>query len=75
MAMTVPWFDRVVPDERVRRSRTPKTRAPLDPALKVLLDRRDDRLLRDVGLTREEVLGEADTLRSELSRLRSRWIW
>jgi len=39
--------------ERLRRA--PRE----DPALKVLIDRADDRLLRDAGLTREAVLGPA----------------
>ena len=46
---------------------------PVDPALQVLLDRRDDRLLRDVGMTRHGVLGEASYFWSEMARLRDLW--
>lgn len=47
--------------------------ASIDPALKVLLDKRDDRLLRDAGLTREDVLGEAAHFWIEWSRQRAPW--
>jgi hypothetical protein len=47
--------------------------APVDPALQVLLDRRDDRLLRDVGMTRHGALGEAGYFWSEMARLRDLW--
>lgn len=46
---------------------------PVDPALQVLLDRRDDRLLRDVGMTRHGVLGEASYFWSEMARLQDLW--
>ena len=59
MAMPIHGFGRAKREERDAQPRKQKAWAPIDPALKVLLDRRDDRLLHDDGLTRESVLGEA----------------
>ncbi len=58
MAMPIYWFGRAKRAERDAQPRKQEAWAPIDPALKVLLDRRDDRLLCDAGLTRESVLGE-----------------
>ncbi len=44
-----------------------------DPAVRALVARRDDRLLRDVGLTREEALGPAGYFWSEWARIRAPW--
>jgi hypothetical protein len=75
--MTIPislnlfgFFGRKKHDEP-RQYQLPWT--PVDPALQVLLDRRDDRLLRDVGLTYHGVLGEAGYFWNELARQRDIW--
>ena len=44
-----------------------------DPALRALVARRDDRLLRDAGLTREDVLGPQGYFWSEWARIRADW--
>ena len=58
MAMPIHWFGRAKREECDVRPWKQEARAPIDSALIVLLDRPDDRLLRDAGLTRESVLGE-----------------
>ncbi len=45
----------------------------MSPTLLDLLARKDDRLLRDIGLVREDVLGPDGLARTE--RLRNRSIW
>lgn len=81
MTMTIPWLgpwvgSRSGPAERKPRTAQPRnaeTRLAADPALKLLLERRDDRLLRDAGLTRAGVLGEAEVFWSERARRRDLW--
>ncbi len=73
MEMTIHWFGRAKRQERDTQPRKQRAWAPIDPALKVLLDRRDDRLLRDAGLTRESGLGEVAYFWSEWSRRRDLW--
>jgi hypothetical protein len=48
-------------------------RIPVDEALRAVLDRHDDRLLHDAGLTREDVLGEAGAWRETTARIRTIW--
>lgn len=55
MAVAADWFRRV---KRKAQPRKQRARAAIDPESRVLLDRRGNRLLRDVGLTRVRVLGE-----------------
>ena len=43
------------------------------PPLADLADRPDDRLLRDIGVTREEALGVESTFWRELERTRKPW--
>lgn len=52
-----------------------EARRPLveDPEVRALVARRDDRLLRDVGLTREEALGPQGYFWSEWTRTREPW--
>jgi hypothetical protein len=45
----------------------------ISPALRYILARKDDRLLRDVGLTREDILGPEETYRAEQRRMRDTW--
>lgn len=51
----------------------PAPRMPVDPQLGAVLARHDDRLLADVGLTREDVLGPEEAWRTEWARQRSIW--
>lgn len=44
-----------------------------DPHLRALVARRDDRLLRDAGLAREDVLGPQGYFWSDWRRLRTPW--
>jgi uncharacterized protein YjiS (DUF1127 family) len=52
--------------------------APLRPAsltrtLRDLLAKKDDRLLRDIGLTREDILGLEETAQADWRRTRETW--
>ena len=52
--------------------------APLRPAsltrtLRDLLAKKDDRLLRDIGLSREDILGLEETARADWRRTRETW--
>jgi len=70
--MTTAFFDATdVPVERTR----PSSRQPhlFSRELRHLLARKDDRLLRDIGLTREEILGPEETFRAEWRRMRDTW--
>lgn len=51
----------------------PPVLAPLDPALNKLLERGDDRLLRDVGLSRESPFAEVAKFWAQWSRQRGPW--
>ncbi len=67
------WFGRAKWQENGAQPGKQKAWAPIDPALKVLLYKPDDHLLRDAGLTRESVLGEVAYIWSEWSRRRDPW--
>lgn len=73
MAITIGWFRSSKRKECDMQPPKHVTQASVDPALKVLLDRQDDRLLRDAGLTRQGVLGEAAYFWIEWSRHRAPW--
>lgn len=45
----------------------------LSRELRHLLARKDDRLLRDIGMTREDILGPEETFRVERRRMRDTW--
>ncbi len=51
----------------------PTLLAPLDPALKALLERTDEHLLDDVGLSRESPFAEVAKFWAEWSRRRGPW--
>ena len=55
------------------RERDVETIDANDPALRALVARRDDRLLRDVGLTRADALGPQGFFWFEWSREREPW--
>lgn len=69
--MTTAFFDAT--DVPVERIRSPSPRSHLSRELRDLLARKDDRLLRDIGLTREEILGPEETFRAEWRRSRDTW--
>ncbi len=56
-----------------RQAKTPTILRPLDPALKELLERGDDRLLRDVGLSRDSAFAEVAKFWADWSRRRGPW--
>jgi hypothetical protein len=70
--MTTAYLD----SSTISRDRAP-AKAPAKPAvsaaLRAILARKDDRLLRDVGLTREDILGPEETYRAEQRRMRDTW--
>lgn len=55
------------------QKKIPSLLVQLDPALKELLERKDDRLLRDIGLSRESPFGEVARFWAEWSRQRGPW--
>lgn len=71
--MAIDWFPGSKQKECGMQLRKHVVQPPIDPALKVLLDRKDDRLLRDAGLTREGVLGEGAYFWIEWTRQRAPW--
>ena len=48
-------------------------RRRIGSALRAILARHDDRLLRDIGLTREDVLGPEDAFLAEWNQIRAPW--
>jgi hypothetical protein len=70
MALDRPGFAGTHLDDDRRDERRPLAE---DASLHVLVARRDDRLLRDVGLTREDVLGPQGYFWSEWTRIRAPW--
>ena len=55
------------------QKKTPSVLRPLDPALKQLLERGDERLLRDIGLSRESPFAEVAKFWANWSRQRGPW--
>jgi hypothetical protein len=68
-AMTTAFFD----SSHDHASAKASTRPAISPALRDILARKDDRLLRDVGLTREDIIGPEETFRAEWRRMRDTW--
>ncbi|TQV74347.1 hypothetical protein [Denitrobaculum tricleocarpae] len=56
-----------------RQAKAPTVLRPLDPALKKLLERGDDRLLRDVGLSSDSAFAEVAKFWADWSRRRGPW--
>lgn len=69
MAMAIDWSGVSYDEKRDARSEG----VPLDAALRDVLGKHDDRLLRDAGLTRESVLGEEAAFWRDWSRRRAPW--
>jgi hypothetical protein len=70
MALDRPGFPGSYFDDTRSEARRPLIE---DPNVRALVARRDDRLLRDVGLTREDVLGPQGYFWSEWLRIRAPW--
>ncbi len=70
MAITTGWFSN---SEQTGQSQVSARRLSIGPTLTSLLARRDDRLLRDAGLAREDVQGEAAYFWAEWARQRVPW--
>lgn len=73
MAMTADYFE---PAQEEDTNALPEdTSAPTPPgrALKQLLERPDDRLLKDVGLSRDSAAAEVARFWSEWTRRRDPW--
>lgn len=73
MTMTEQWVGGAIVDSHDAQRMQREAGTRIDPALQVLLDKRDDRLLRDVGLTRESVLGEVGCFWSDWFRRSDPW--
>lgn len=75
MAIPNEWFGYARIWRHEARKQVAREEAPVDPALKLLLDRGDERLLRDAGLTRDDVLGPAGIFWHDwMRRLRHRML-
>ena len=70
--MTTEYFDATSLPATVERPASRST-ATFTRALRDLLAKRDDRMLRDIGLTREDVLGLEETARADWRRTRETW--
>ncbi len=60
------WPERIVPRFRLRPVR--------DEPLQAVLAKKDDRLLDDVGLSRQDLTGRDEAMRAEWARTRLRWM-
>ena len=70
--MTTAFFDATgLPVEGSRSAS--RQHHPLSRELRQILAMKDDRLLRDIGLTREDILGPEETYRAEQRRMRDTW--
>ncbi len=70
--MTTAYFDAAGLAATIERP-TSRSAATLTRALRDLLAKKDDRLLRDIGLTREDILGLEETARADWRRTRETW--
>lgn len=71
MTMAIEWSG--VADIEARPA-LGKTGMTVDAPLRAVLEKTDDRLLRDAGLTREDALGPEAAFRREWQRLREPWL-
>ncbi len=56
-----------------RKASEPRRIAAIGPELRRILARKDDRLLRDIALTREDILGPEEAHRADQRRMRDTW--
>mgnify|MGYP003383061219 CR=1 FL=1 len=70
--MTTAFFDSSATSHDHTPAKSPAGPA-VGPGLRDILARKDDRLLRDIGLTREDILGPEETFRAEWRRMRDTW--
>ena len=70
--MTTAYFDAAGLPTAVERPALRRS-APFTRVLRDLLAKKDDRLLSDVGLTREDILGLEETARADWRRTRETW--
>ena len=70
--MTTAYFDAASLPAAVERPALRRS-ATLTRALRDLLAKKDDRLLRDIGLTREDILGLEETAQADWRRTRETW--
>ncbi|WP_282607687.1 hypothetical protein [Pelagibius sp. Alg239-R121] len=70
MTMITETFGPAVQEERNDQPDTQDVNLPIAHAPKELLEKKDDRLLRDVGLARDSASGEIARFWSEWSRRR-----
>lgn len=61
------WFD------RLRQTVTAPAKPALDAPTRALLAKRDDRLLRDIGLSRAALLGQDAVVFDDLAQRRRLW--
>ena len=73
MAMTADYFEPAREEEIEDLPEDSGARVQPDPALKQLLERPDDRLLKDVGLSRDSAFAEVARFWREWSRRRDPW--
>lgn len=73
MTMTEQWIGGAIVEAHDAQRRKLPTGTWIDPALRAVLDKPNDRLLRDVGLTRDSVLGEVGRFWFDWSRRSDPW--
>lgn len=73
MALVFDQFFVSGPNESPDQNAQLKTPLTVDAPLQAVLAKKDDRLLRDIGLTREDVRGAEGLVRDELARNRLFW--
>lgn len=71
MTMAIDWTGIAADPQENEEERRESLRA--DPALARLIDRQDDRLLRDAGLARDDVLGPEESFRREWASAKALW--
>lgn len=73
MTMTEQWVGGAIVEAHDAKRVTRQIGTWIDPALQAVLEKPDDRLLRDVGLTRESVLGDVGRFWFDWSRRSAPW--
>ncbi len=73
MAITTDYFEPAYEEEEDAVPEESGAWTPPDPALRQLMERPDDRLLKDVGVSRESAFAEVARFWREWSRRRDPW--